>query len=413
MRPTLFLFLCLLVASRGPAQTTTGLSAYYPFDSNLSDATGDSFNGGVESGVVDFDCGISGQAVLLNGGNDFVRIPGGASNNINREFDTEDFTVSLYFKPIGMNGNQFLISKRDTNCTVNQYFFVRYAPITRTVSVTLRQDNQEARVDHRIQNEACWQHLTVVRDGQRVRLYLNGSEVGEAGTDSRVDIDNTGDLLIGSSTCRGNAETAFEGLIDEVRIYNRALRDSEIEELYSFPDRIVTEAGRLFLGESIDVEINSNCGIGFEWSPAEGISDPLVAEPTIEPVAAGRQVYTVRIADGQSDCVAADSIAFQVINPNTLDCSQVFLPKAFTPNGIGPVANETFGISNPFAIPELISFEIYDRYGGQVFQTTDAFERWDGNFRDQPTNPGIMLWRVVYRCEGQELTETGSVTILR
>ena len=136
-------------------------------------------------------------------------------------------------------------------------------------------------------------------------------------------------------------------------------------------------------------------------------------EPTITPAVAGTQAYTVRIQDAESTCIAQDSIVLQVVDPDELDCSQIFLPEAFTPNGIGPAANETFGISNPFALPELLSFEIYDRYGAQMFQTTDAFGRWDGTFKGQAVEPGLAVWRVVYRCEGVEEVLSGSVMVLR
>ncbi|MEM1357710.1 MAG: LamG-like jellyroll fold domain-containing protein [Bacteroidota bacterium] len=415
---TLTIFLFFGAAAGAMFGQTTGpteqnLIAHYPFEGNFADATGDSFNGGIASGVPEFLCGVSGTALALNGGNDFVRIPGGNSNNVNREFDSEDFTLSLYFKPIGTNGTQYLVSKRDTNCNNLQYFTVRYAPLTRTLSATLKQNNQEARIDYQITNGSCWQHLVVVRDDNRVRLYLNTEEIGEAGTSSRVDVDNDGELLIGSTECRVTGETAFDGLIDEVRVYNRALRESEIDGLFLMPDLILNETRRIFLGEDVPIDLNSNCGVGFEWTPQTGVDDPFSANPIIEPQEAGRQSYIVRIQDGESTCIATDSIVLQVIDPNTLDCSQIFLPKAFTPNGIGPTENETFGISNPFAISELISFEIYDRYGAQMFQTTDAFGRWDGNFKGQPVHPGVAVWRVVFRCEGEERIESGSVMVLR
>lgn len=391
----------------------TGLIAYYPLDGNFADATGDSSNGGIASGVPEFGCGVFGQAMALNGGNDFVRIPGGNSNNVNREFDSEDFTLSFYFKPVGFNGTQYLVSKRDTNCNNQQYFAVRYLPGNRTVSVLLRQNNQQARIDYPIRNGDCWQHIVLLRDENRVRLYLNGEEVGEAGTSSRVDIENDGELLIGSTECRINGEIPFDGLIDEMRIYNRALRTSEVRNLYLAPDRILNDNTRLFLGESADIDLNSNCGITYEWTPSADVDSPTEEDPTITPVSAGRQVYTVRITDAESNCIATDSIAFQVIDPSTLDCTKIFLPKAFTPNGVGPAANETFGISNPFAIPELISFEIYDRYGAQMFRTSDAFAKWDGTFKGNRVLPGPAVWRVVYRCEGEELVVSGSVMVLR
>ena len=418
MRVKLLLFILFLGANAGAVfgqgtDIDPNLVAYYPLDGNFADATGNSANGGIASGVPEFGCGVLGQAMALNGGNDFVRIPGGNTNNVNREFDSEDFTLSFYFKPVGFNGTQYLVSKRDTNCNNQQFFSVRYLPANRTVSVLLRQNNQQARIDYPIRNGDCWQHIVVLREGNRVRLYLNGEEVGEAPTSSRVDITNDGELLIGSTECRANGEVPFDGLIDELRVYRVALRASDVRELYLGPDRILNDNNRLFLGESVEIDLNSNCGVLFEWSPNADVDAPDEEDPFITPSEAGRRVYTVRITDAESNCVAVDSIAFQVIDPSTLDCGQIFLPKAFTPNGIGPSANETFGISNPFAIPELLSFEIYDRYGARMFQTTDAFEKWDGSFKGQPVLPGPAVWRVVYRCEGEEIVQSGSVMLLR
>jgi gliding motility-associated-like protein len=407
-------FVCCVIFFCGlGAQTTVGLVAHYNFDSNFSDLTGNSANGGVASGVPEFGCGVSGQGVQLFGGNDFIRIPGGTSFNINREFDTEDFTLSFYFKPVGFNGTQYLISKRDTACDFQQYFYIRYAPTTRTISAYLRQGNQEVRIDYRIQNGSCWQHVVLVRDNRRVRMIVNEDFAGEQGTTSRIDIFNSGELTFGSANCLGANETAFVGLLDEIRIYNRALNDNDVAELYLGPDRILNPNQRLFLGESLDIDLNSPCDALYEWLPTGAVSDPEIAEPTITPIVAGTQTFQVRIADAVSSCIAVDSIRLQVIDPDDLSCSEVFLPKAFTPNGIGPVENETYGISNPFALPELVSFEIYNRWGGRMFVTGDRFSRWDGTFQGDPVNPGVYLWKVVFRCEGEEIVDSGSVTVLR
>ncbi|MEM6396684.1 MAG: LamG-like jellyroll fold domain-containing protein [Bacteroidota bacterium] len=406
-------FLSLFLAFQISAQTDIGLVAFYGFEGNFTDQTGDSSNGGVSSGVPEFGCGVVGQAVQLFGGNDFVRIPGAVSNNINREFDTEDFTISFYFKSVGFNGTQYLISKRDTVCTFQNLFYIRLQPQQRLLTAYLREGNQEVRIDHRIENTFCWQQVTIVRDNRRVRLYLNGEQVGEQGTSSRVDIFNTGELTFGSSNCLGPGETAFDGLIDEVRIYNRALDELEVEALYDFPDRILTTEDRLFLGETLQLEVNSNCGVAFEWVPTDGVSNPTILEPEISPTTAGRQTYEIRITDAESSCVARDTLEILVIDPATLDCGNILLPKAFTPNGIGPIENETFGISNPFAIADLQGFEIYDRWGGIIFSTTDPFGRWDGTTRNEDVSPGVYLWKLVAICEGQEIVQTGSVTVLR
>ena len=411
MRPLLLLLLASITAS---AQTDLGLSAYYPFESNLGDATGEPTNLGSPEGAIDYDCGVLGEALLLGGPGDFVRIPGGATNNVNREFDDEDFSVSLYFKSLDSVGQQYLLAKRDTNCAVQPAFFIRYDVAPRTITVELTGAAGEVTaLNYTLTNQSCWQHLVLVRDNTRIRLYINGLEVADALSPQRVNVDNTGDLLVGASACEDSTVTNFIGLIDELRIYGRPLLSEEVQELYLFPDRVLTPPTNLFLGQSITVDLNSNCGTSFSWTPPGPVVDPTDAEPTITPTTAGRRVFRVRIEDDVSSCVARDSLVLQVIDPEDLDCTTLFVPKAFTPNGIGPVANETFGISNPFAIGELLSFEVYDRYGGQVFRTADRFDRWDGSFKGQPVNPGVMLWRAVYRCGEEELIRMGSVTILR
>ena len=118
----------------------------------------------------------------------------------------------------------------------------------------------------------------------------------------------------------------------------------------------------------------------------------------------------MQISDQVSACVATDSVQVTVIDPDELPC-EAFLPRAFTPNGDN--LNDTYGISNPYAIEELLSFEIFDRWGGQVFYTEDPFERWDATFHGDKVMPGVFLWRVRYRCDGAEQVKSGNVTVLR
>ena len=407
--PLLLLLFPLLL----PAQSDLGLTALYAFESNPGDATGDATNLGVPEGAVDYDCGVSGQGLLLTEEGDFVRIPGGGGNNVNREFDDEDLTVSLYFKPDGTDGDQVLLSKRGPGCVEETYLLIAYQPATRTVTARLEAGGNTIVLRESLANQACWQHVALVRDLTAVRLYFNGRRVAEGNTPDRADVDNTGDLLIGASDCPATDGTSFRGLIDELRVYGRPLDDAEVAALYLFPDRVLTPPTQLFLGESVAVDLNSNCGTGFSWTPTTGVVAINQAEPTITPTEAGRRVYRVSISEDQTDCIALDSLVLTVIDPDDLDCTELFLPGAFTPNGIGPAENETFGIANPFAIPDLVSFEIYDRNGGLMFRTDDAFSRWDGNFEGQPVNPGVVLWRVVYLCEEQEVVDSGTVTILR
>lgn len=406
----LFLFLFLMVgAALAAAQPTIGLVAYYTFEDNAQDVTGNTANGGLLIGAPVYRCGIRNtRAIQLRGGDDAVRILG----PVKGEFDREDFTVSLFFKATATGGTQYLVSKRRTDCTNNNVFYIRYAPATRTINILLSETpNKSASWVYRVEPGTCWHHVAVARQAGQTRFYFNGERQQVSLQASRIDLTNDGDLLLGTSDCMGPNEAPFVGLLDEVRIYNRALDDRDIRALYFLQDKIASRDTLIYLGQSVSINISPTCATQFAWLPQTGVAAPNQAETTITPPRAGVFSYRLNMADNLSACVATDSIRITVVDPDELDCTAVFLPSAFTPNGDG--LNDDFGISNPFAVPDLISFEIFDRWGGRVFFTQNPFDKWDGYFDGSPVNPGVMLYRVRYRCRGEERSKSGSVTIIR
>lgn len=391
------------------AQTTIGLAAYYPFDGNTNDLTGNTSNTGQLVGTPTYTCGVVGQGLLLDGANDQIRILNSAG--VSGEFDTEDFTLSFYFKPVGFNGTQYLFSKRDTACSNPRQFAITYFPGAKLVKTFLAQDaDKDVELNNIVANLACWQQLTVVRVDTKVKIYLNGEYQNERGTASRVNIDAAGPIFIGGGDCLGGIETPFAGIIDELRIYDRALSDDEVKELYFGPDEIFTSDTIVFLGTNFDVELGNTCGQTFDWTPADNVMSPNDSEPTIFADEVGVFNYRIQVKDQVSSCVAIDSFRVTVVDPNTLPC-EVAMANAFTPNRDN--LNDNYGLSNPFAITDMVSFEIFDRWGAKVFTASSAFDQWDATFQDEKVNPGVFLWRVVYRCDGVEKSETGTVTVLK
>ena len=405
-------FICislLLWAAVVNAQTTIGLVGYYPFDVSLKDSTGNSSNAGFTTGNPEYLCGVVDNALSMRGGADFVRFTG----PVNEEFDTEDFTISFYFKVTNTDGIQYLLTKRRKDCLQDNSLYIRYRPATRNINVVLfESDDRFVNMVSELDLGSCWYHLTLVRDAGKVALYINGKLLKEQNTLGRIDLRNDGNLLLGGSECFGANETNFKGLIDEFRLYNRALKRNEIQDLrLTPPDRIATPDTIIFLGNPVDIKLSSTCSSTFGWSPSDDVSDPFSPTPRIQPSQAGHFLYVLQMGDAFSPCVASDSIRITVIDPSTLDCSQVYLPKAFTPNGDG--LNDTYGISNPYAIQQLVSFEIFDRWGGRIFYTTDPFAQWDGAYLGKEVNPGVMVYRVEYVCNGETKVSTGSLMVMK
>jgi hypothetical protein len=75
-----------------------------------------------------------------------------------------------------------------------------------------------------------WHHVVSTYDGKTIRMYLDGEEVGSPATDIFNFSGMSGDTFIGGQY---GVQNIFNGLIDEVKIYNYALSEDEIKTLYN------------------------------------------------------------------------------------------------------------------------------------------------------------------------------------
>lgn len=87
-----------------------------------------------------------------------------------------------------------------------------------------------------------------------------------------------------------------------------------------------------------------------------------------------------------------------------------FIPNVFTPNGDGII--DIFQVENLH--PEGFALHIFDRWGNEVFSTTNRMEGWDGTIRGSSGPEGVYYYRVSTRdCAGFPKLESGAVTLLR
>ena len=75
-----------------------------------------------------------------------------------------------------------------------------------------------------------WNHLVGTYDGTTLRIYVDGVLAGSTVAVGTIDA-TTLDSLIGVHNSL--ATNFFNGLLDDVRIYNRALSNDEIKQLYN------------------------------------------------------------------------------------------------------------------------------------------------------------------------------------
>lgn len=403
---TLPLFLALLSTGLSAQNINEKLVSYFSFSE--CKALDESGNGSTGAFIGDPTCvcGVQDSAIFFDGMGDAIFFVGPLSD----VFTLSDFTVSFYFKlapPDGSGGSQVIMSKQENCGNTNRAFWVRVNPNSKKISSAISQnDSNLVTVTTDLDPSACWQHIVLVRNNTSYSIYVNGKLGDQRNSPARVDLTSNAVFKVGEPICI--LDRAFKGELDELRIHSRALNQADINALYLRPDRILTGDTIIYLGNSFQARTNPACTSNFGWTPANSVSDPTEAEPIITPTI----TTAYRLNFIHQGCTAFDTLFVQVIDPDTLDCNLIFLPNAFTPSS-SQGRNDVFGISNPYSVDEFISFEIYDRWGGRVFEAVTVFDTWDGTFQGQPVNAGVFMYRLRYRCQGMERIKAGSLTLLR
>lgn len=406
MRRFFLLPLLLSVSCLSAQVVSDKLEAYFSFDD--CKAIDDSGNGssGALIGDIACACGLRDSCMRFIDTSDAIFLVGPFAD----VFSTSDFTVSFYMRPPDgqLTGNSQIIMAKQSNCNTSRAFWVRYRPKTRIISSGISEnDTLVTIVQAKLDDAPCWQYISLTRSNTKYTLYVNGVQRDQKTSTARIDLESTAVLKIGEQVCP--LDEVYKGDFDELRFHSKALSVEEINRYNLKADQILNRDTLIYLGNSFQINTMQNCAIGFDWQPSTGVSDPSIPNPIVTPIAP--TVYTVSIAH-DNNCISFDTIFVDVIDPDTLDCNKIFIPNAFTP-GASAGRNDFFGVSNKFAVDEFISFEIFDRWGGRVFSGQDVNQDWDGSFQGQPVNPGVFLYRLRYKCKGEEKVKAGNLTLLR
>ncbi len=127
------------------------------------------------------------------------------------------------------------------------------------------------------------------------------------------------------------------------------------------------------------------------------------ASTTFTVTQTGTYWVTVTDVDG---CSKADTINI------TVDCSDIYFPTGFTPNG--DVRNNLFGPIGNIAAITSFSMNVYGRWGELLFSSTNPYNKWDGKFKGTDADQGTYVWFAVYSINNKpKQTQKGTVTIIR
>jgi len=196
--------------------------AKYEFDNSADDAFGN-YNGDL-LGCPLFTTGKIGQAISLDGSHDYAQIPHASALN-----PSTAMTISAWVKMDTLDTNtsfgDTILMKGDWNFS-NSYFLVFYqnslrCGMGRAWNATLTYASSNF-------NPNQWYHIACRASSSGHAIFVNGVSVASNTTTAQA-ITNTNSLIIGANVSTTVGQ--FDGLIDDVRIYNTSLSNSDIQAL--------------------------------------------------------------------------------------------------------------------------------------------------------------------------------------
>lgn len=157
----------------------------------------------------------------------------------------------------------------------------------------------------------------------------------------------------------------------------------------------------ILAGSSVTLQGSGGAGT-YLWTPPTGLNATNILTPVATPAAT--TTYTLKITDGLG-CSNSSNVTIQVL-PYCIKPMN-----AFTPNKDG--FYDTWFITNGNCLKKA-TVQVYNRYGGKVFESQDYKNDWDGTYKGKPLPDGTYYYVINYELlNGDQVMKKGDVTILR
>jgi len=218
---------------------TDGLVAYWAFDEESGDTASDSSGNGHDGALIgdpQWTEGYFGGALQFDQAGDEVNVP------FHADLNQEVFTICAWANvETGGTGHRAVVSSRDDG---PQRGYIFYAEPGNTWQFWTGGGGWKS-VQGPAVNLDEWDHLAGVYADGNQKFYVNGELVGER-NDGALSVNPGQEFLIGAGANEtANHNYRFKGIIDEVRLYDRALNADEIASVMESNPTAVEAFGKI------------------------------------------------------------------------------------------------------------------------------------------------------------------------
>jgi len=202
--------------------------AHYNFNGNANDISQNSNHGAVSGATL--TTGVEGQAYSFDGSNDYITIP--EDNDL--DFDaSEEFTITAWIN-MPDTGNDHAIYVKRQGKDQGYYLVARWTQANKGKVQFGVEDSNNANSYRRTTSNSltpdAWAHIAAVHNTDNdMKIYINGVEANYQVSSSAASTsyDTIKPAYIGMD--KENNRHPFEGMIDDLRVYDYALSSSEIQ----------------------------------------------------------------------------------------------------------------------------------------------------------------------------------------
>jgi hypothetical protein len=193
-----------------------------------TDSSGSGNNGTLMNGPT-WTAGKIGGALALNGTSSYVVVPDSASLDI-----AGSGSISVWVKRNAVSTGDWraILAKGNDNVNAHYNYGMEFASNDH-IEIDVGGGTTGTKVVEStiLQNDLInWHHHAVVWNGSQIKYYYDGVPVGTGWAQAAPSVGNAANLFFGQF---GTGGDFFSGVIDELRLYNRALTAQDVVTLYS------------------------------------------------------------------------------------------------------------------------------------------------------------------------------------